>query len=63
MASDSEFESMACKEFQQRLPKLLESGDELYSDAHLRSCELCRALVIDLEKIADEGRRRFERYN
>jgi hypothetical protein len=50
-------------EFQRKLPTMLESGDELYSDAHLRSCELCRALVIDLENISDEARSRFERYN
>jgi hypothetical protein len=63
MTSDSEHEPTACREFQARLPVLFESGDELYSDAHLRNCELCMALVIDLEKIADESRRRFERYN
>jgi hypothetical protein len=63
MRSASENEFTACKEFQRRLPRLLESGEELYSDAHPRNCELCKALVTDLEKIAEEARRRFERYN
>jgi hypothetical protein len=60
MTSDSEHESTACEEFQRRLRKLLESGDEPYSDAHLQNCKFCRALVIDLEQIADQARRRFE---
>jgi hypothetical protein len=63
MVGDSERETAARKEFQQRLPVLLQSGEELYDDPHLQGCDVCRALVVDLEQIGDAARRRFERYN
>jgi hypothetical protein len=63
MVDESKREGVACKEFQQRLPELLQSGEKLYDDPHLPSCDRCRALVVDLEQIADAARRRFERYN
>jgi predicted anti-sigma-YlaC factor YlaD len=47
---------MNCSEFQQRLPELFESGEDLSDDEHLRSCENCRALIADLNYIAQQAK-------
>jgi hypothetical protein len=47
---------MGCAEFQQRLPELFESGEDLSKDEHLRTCETCSALVQDLEYIAQQAK-------
>jgi hypothetical protein len=48
--------SMGCAEFQQRLPELFESGEDLSKDSHLQTCETCTALVQDLEYIAQQAK-------
>ena len=48
--------SMSCAEFQQRLPELFESGEDLSSDPHLTCCENCAALVRDLQYIAQQAK-------
>jgi len=60
MSSDPEHDVKACAEFQQKLAELFEK-DEVYADPHLQSCDRCRALVVDLELIAEEARRFFGR--
>jgi predicted anti-sigma-YlaC factor YlaD len=47
---------MDCAEFQERLPELFESGEDLKNDEHLQTCENCRALVQDLEYIAQQAK-------
>jgi hypothetical protein len=47
---------MACEQFQAGLPELIGSGEKLDAHAHLRSCPLCRALLADLETIAEAAR-------
>jgi hypothetical protein len=47
---------MTCDEFQQQLPELFESGVDLESAPHLRSCENCTALVRDLQYIAAQAK-------
>jgi hypothetical protein len=49
----------ACADFQKDLPEAIASGEDLMHDPHLRSCELCQALLADLEFIADAARRLF----
>ena len=49
-------QSMTCEEFQNQLPELFESGAELSTQAHLKSCEQCAALVRDLEYIAQQAK-------
>jgi hypothetical protein len=61
MSADSEYDAADCEDFQRRLPTLFETGDDLYKDSHLRNCEHCRMLVVDLEYIAEEARRLFGR--
>jgi hypothetical protein len=52
-------EIMACEQFQARLPELLGSGKNLDTHPHLRHCPLCRALLADLETIAEAARQLF----
>ncbi len=50
---------MTCAEFQAQLPELVGSGENLSQNPHLESCELCRALLSDLETIAEAARQLF----
>jgi hypothetical protein len=50
---------MSCEEFQAQLPELIGSGGDVGLDPHLQSCELCRALLADLESIAEAARQLF----
>ena len=50
---------MSCAEFQAHMPELIASGADLSNDEHLKSCELCRALLDDLETIAEAARQLF----
>jgi hypothetical protein len=45
-----------CAIFQDQLPSLFESGQDLAAQAHLKSCENCSALVRDLEYIAQQAK-------
>jgi hypothetical protein len=49
----------SCHEFQEHLPELIGSGLDVSGDPHLESCELCRALLSDLETIAAAARELF----
>jgi hypothetical protein len=50
---------MSCAEFQERLPDLVASGADANAHPHLKDCELCRALLADLETIAEAARQLF----
>jgi hypothetical protein len=56
MTTDSENATNACEVFQQRLAEPSGSAEDIYKDPHLQGCTLCRALVVDLERIAEEAR-------
>jgi hypothetical protein len=47
---------MTCAEFQAQLPELIGSGADASQHPHIQSCELCRALLADLETIAEAAR-------
>lgn len=49
-----------CQQFQEQLPELLGSGVSLEDHPHLKNCELCRALLRDLQAIADAARQLME---
>jgi hypothetical protein len=59
MTTDPEREAGGCEEFQLQLVELLQAGEDARDHPHLRSCERCRALLDDLEKIAEAARRLF----
>jgi hypothetical protein len=50
---------MSCAEFQAQLPELIGSGADISSHPHVENCELCRALMADLETIAEAARQLF----
>jgi len=50
---------MPCEEFQSHLPELIASGEDVSEHPHLQDCELCRALLSDLESIAAAARQLF----
>jgi predicted anti-sigma-YlaC factor YlaD len=51
--------NLTCAAFQAQLPELIGSGEDVASHPHLESCELCRALLRDLETIAEAARQLF----
>jgi len=56
---DHDPKSLSCREFQSQLPDLIGSGADLENHPHLQSCNLCRALLNDLETIAEAARQLF----
>jgi hypothetical protein len=57
MTSESNVpEKMSCEEFQSQLPDLIASGTDVSVHPHIQECELCRALLSDLEAIAEAAR-------
>jgi hypothetical protein len=57
MTGDSR--NMSCEEFQAQLPELIGSGADASGHPHLQSCDRCRALLTELETIADAARQLF----
>jgi hypothetical protein len=54
-----ELTNSECAEFQAHLPELIGSGVDASADPHLQTCDLCRALLADLETIAEAARQLF----
>lgn len=48
--------NMTCQEFQAQMADLIGSGEDASSHPHLLDCERCRALLADLETIAEAAR-------
>ena len=55
----NESKNMTCEEFQAQMPELIGSGEDVASHPHVQSCALCRALLNDLETIAEAARQLF----
>jgi hypothetical protein len=51
--------NMSCAEFQELLPELINSGEEINAHPHMQSCARCRALLVDLKTIAESARQLF----
>ena len=50
---------MSCEEFQDQMSELIGSGADVSKHPHLQTCPLCRALLNDLETIAEAARQLF----
>ena len=50
---------MSCAEFQAQLPELIGSGEDVTAHPNLESCDRCRALLAELETIAEAARQLF----
>lgn len=48
--------NLNCEQFQARLAELIGSGIDVSLHPHLMSCANCRALLIDLQTIADAAK-------
>jgi predicted anti-sigma-YlaC factor YlaD len=48
-----------CQEFQEHLADLIASGENVSNNPHLQTCANCRALLADLETIAEAARQLF----
>ncbi|HEU5457471.1 MAG TPA: hypothetical protein VFU68_02515 [Terracidiphilus sp.] len=51
-----EQKAMDCHEFQNQLADLIGSGENARNHPHLKDCQLCSALLADLETIAEAAR-------
>ena len=51
--------NLSCEEFQAQLSEIIGSGGKIADHPHLKSCDLCRALLADLEAIAQAARQLF----
>jgi hypothetical protein len=51
--------NMSCEEFQAQMSELIGSGGDASAHPHLQSCDRCRALLADLQTIADAARELF----
>lgn len=51
--------NMTCEEFQSHMPELISSGEDAMAHPHVQNCALCRALLQDLETIAEAARQLF----
>ncbi len=52
-------QNMSCDEFQDRMAELIGSGENASAHPHIQQCALCRALLNDLETIAEAARQLF----
>jgi hypothetical protein len=52
-------DKLTCAAFQGQLADRIGSGEDVASHPHLRTCALCRALLTDLETIAEAARQLF----
>ncbi|MGO9436047.1 MAG: hypothetical protein ACLPH3_12010 [Terracidiphilus sp.] len=47
---------LSCQEFQAQLADLVGSGEDMSTHPHLQNCANCRALLADLQTIADAAK-------
>jgi predicted anti-sigma-YlaC factor YlaD len=50
---------MTCEEFHSHMAELIGAGEDLSGHRHVQNCDLCRALLKDLEAIAEAARQLF----
>jgi hypothetical protein len=51
--------NMTCEEFQAQMAELIGSGEDLSVHPHVVTCSRCRALLNELEIIAEAARQLF----
>ncbi len=51
--------NMTCQEFQAQMADFIATGEDASAHPHVQNCELCRALLADLETIAEAARQLF----
>ncbi len=48
--------NLSCQEFQAQLAELIGSGEDASNHPHVQRCSRCRALLAELEAIAEAAR-------
>jgi hypothetical protein len=48
--------NQSCQDFQEHLAELIGSGEDVTGHPHLQTCANCRALLADLQTIADAAK-------
>lgn len=51
--------SLSCAAFQAQLPDLIGCGESISDHPHFRSCDRCRALLLELDAIVEAARQLF----
>jgi hypothetical protein len=51
--------NMTCEEFHAQMAEMIGTGEDASVHPHVQNCELCRALLHDLQTIADAARQLF----
>jgi hypothetical protein len=51
--------NMSCEDFQDQMAELIGSGEDLSTHPHVQTCARCRALLNELETIAEAARQLF----
>jgi hypothetical protein len=51
--------NLSCAEFQAQLPELICCGEKITDHQHFQSCKPCRALLADLDAIAQAAQQLF----
>ncbi len=51
--------AVTCEEFQAQMAELIGSGQDVSIHPHVQTCARCRALLIELETIAEVARQLF----
>lgn len=59
MTGHDDGKPMTCKEFDAAMLDLIASGEDIDAHPHIQSCELHRALLKDLQAIADAAKLLF----
>jgi hypothetical protein len=49
-------DNIGCHQFQEQLADLIGSGEDASAHPHLQTCENCRALLAELQVIADAAK-------
>ena len=50
---------LSCAAFQAQLAELIGTGEDISAHPHIQTCAQCRALLADLETIAEAARQLF----
>jgi hypothetical protein len=51
--------NMTCHEFQAQMADFIGTGEDASAHPHVQNCDLCRALLADLQTIAEAARQLF----
>jgi hypothetical protein len=50
---------MSCEEFDAHMSEMIAAGEDIFNHPHVRTCELHKALLADLEAIAIAAKELF----